>query len=515
MVDFEDDNLGSALCFRDLNSPNALGDVLSALNHLDALVDTVFGNIAEKVGNETSRLNDINSRLTTAQNGISSITGTTKATTVFSTSKFPAPKNLQDYCVLHVGNPGSLGKAYPEADESKEYTVAEMAGSALNSGNQINALLDMFKIVNAHGTDNFDPAFVMEKEGLGRIPNSATSTGSLLLFNSSQTPYKSYSSTFDNLAEAEGHKEKIEEEKEALAAQPETLSSGILLPDVTDFNYGYVPNSTAGQVSYDLPANIELPGIAQDLSYGNESGGSIGSIVPSAFKNDNLLLPDLPQIEWTPNTVPSGPTTSTNDPASSAPPPPPPSGNTAPPPPPPPPPPPSAPPPPGPAAPDAPSTTKLPGPPKSGGLLDAIKGFSKDELKPKTEDSDDDDDGDVGGLLGAIKGFDVNKLKKKAEAARNRTKARAPPPAEKPSMMQEMMQRMNRRRSIMTGDDQATVVTKSKAQLFNNAKEGDSDSDDSDNDGKPRALSSLPAPKIQKGGSSSGSSDDDSDWNSD
>jgi len=120
------------------------------------------------------------------------VTGTTKATTVFSTSKFPAPKVLPDYTVLHVGNPGVLGKAYPEADESKEYTVAEMAGSALQSGNQINALLDMYKMVNFYGTENFDPAFVMEKEGLGRIPRTSRSTGSLLLFNSSQTPYKTY-----------------------------------------------------------------------------------------------------------------------------------------------------------------------------------------------------------------------------------------------------------------------------------------------------------------------------------
>jgi len=47
MVDFEDDGLGSALAFRDLNTSNALSDVLSALTHLDALVDTVFGNVSK------------------------------------------------------------------------------------------------------------------------------------------------------------------------------------------------------------------------------------------------------------------------------------------------------------------------------------------------------------------------------------------------------------------------------------------------------------------------------------
>lgn len=81
--------------------------------------------------------------------------------------------------------------------------------------------------------------------------------------------------------------------------------------------------------------------------------------------------------------------------------------------------------------------------------------------------------------------------------------------------MQEMMQRMNRRRSIMEGvEPAAPVVTKTKSQLFNATDEGGSD-DDSDSDGKPKItnLSSLSTPRIQAGGSSDGSSDED--WESD
>jgi hypothetical protein len=326
MSEFLDEPLCSGLCFRDLNAPNALADVLHALTHLDSLVDTVFGNISGKIEQEMARLGDVNERLGVAQNGIQSITGSSRATTVFSTSKFPAPKTLPDYSRLHLGSHGDkLGPTYPEPEEEKDYQVGDTRLSALASAAQVQSLLDMFTKLNLHGTDNVDPAFTMEREGLWRVPNTAVSTGSLLLYNSTQNPYKSYRSQFDNLAEAEGHKEKAPEVKAALADQPESVASGILLPDVADFNYGYVPGSTEGQVMLNLPSNIELPGVASDLSYGFTGGSAIGTIVPSAFKNDNFLLPDLPQIEWKPAEPTSQPASArAAAPSAAAPPPPPP-----------------------------------------------------------------------------------------------------------------------------------------------------------------------------------------------
>lgn len=197
------------------------------------------------------------------------------------------------------------------------------------------------------------------------------------------------------MAEADGHKEKELELKEALAAQPESLASGILLPDVTDFNYGYVPGSTEGHdLQLNLPSNIELPGIAQDMTYGFEGGSHVGSIVPSAFKNDNLLLPDLPQIEWVPGSNTPVPDATPNAmPSASNP-----TGPAAPPPPPPPPPPPSGMPPPPAVATNevsSPAAPPPPGPPR-GGLLDSIQGFNKTKLKPKVDnDSDDEVTADV------------------------------------------------------------------------------------------------------------------------
>jgi hypothetical protein len=133
------------------------------------------------------------------------------------------------------------------AQEGESYSVADSKSSSLAASHQVQALLDMFQRVNAHssssgggggsGGGSFDPAFTMEREGLGRVPATAASCGSLLLYNSAQTPYQSYSSTFDNLFEALGAKAKDAEKTAELAAQPQSVASGILLPDVADFNY--------------------------------------------------------------------------------------------------------------------------------------------------------------------------------------------------------------------------------------------------------------------------------------
>ena len=193
MNEFVQEPIEVGLACRDLNTPNAICDVLESLQHLNRLVDVVFGNVAGKIAEETARLDDVNGRLNAAQTGITNITGQSRATTVFSTAKFPAPKTLPDYERLHVGDyTAALGKPYMEPDEEKMYTVGDARASPLASGNQVQQLLDMFKMVNAHGTDNLDPAFTMEREGLGRIPRTAGSTGELLLYNSTQTPYKAY-----------------------------------------------------------------------------------------------------------------------------------------------------------------------------------------------------------------------------------------------------------------------------------------------------------------------------------
>lgn len=46
MDEFAAEPLESALVFRDLDTPNALADLIHALTHLDTLVNTVFENVS-------------------------------------------------------------------------------------------------------------------------------------------------------------------------------------------------------------------------------------------------------------------------------------------------------------------------------------------------------------------------------------------------------------------------------------------------------------------------------------
>lgn len=73
---------------------------------------------------ETARLVDVNARLDVAQRGIESITGqSSRATTVFSNAKYPAPKLLPNYARLHVGAHAlELPKPYADAQVDRHST---------------------------------------------------------------------------------------------------------------------------------------------------------------------------------------------------------------------------------------------------------------------------------------------------------------------------------------------------------------------------------------------------------
>jgi hypothetical protein len=173
----------------------------------------------------------------------------------------------------------------------------------------------------------------------------------------------------------------------------------------------------------------------------------------------------------------------------------------------------------------------------SGGLLDAIAGFNKSKLKAKNPDDEDDGGGSGGGgggsgssMLDAIKGFSVAKLKKNAERKlRDDRPAPSSSSAAKPSMMEEMMARMNRRRSIMNPEREpkapdkpsmADVVVQKSASaasgLFKPATlaEGGSDDGSDDGGGGSNALV-LAAPVSRKHGSDSDSDASAGDWDSD
>ena len=109
--------------------------------------------------------------------------------------------------------------------------------------------------------------------------------GSVLLFNSSENPYKKYV-TLDNLEGVGG----IDREKQQaeLAAAPQTLVDGANLPSWAKPQFVYSPD--LGDVpTFDLPQNLPLANLA-DIRFSTETASR--SIAPSVS-----TVPGLPSVE--------------------------------------------------------------------------------------------------------------------------------------------------------------------------------------------------------------------------
>ena len=64
-------------------------------------IDDVFGRIDRRVSDERKRVDSIKVRITDCKQLVAAVKGSNKATTVFSTSKFPAPKSLPLYPTIY------------------------------------------------------------------------------------------------------------------------------------------------------------------------------------------------------------------------------------------------------------------------------------------------------------------------------------------------------------------------------------------------------------------------------
>ena len=78
----------------DLTLSQNVQDIFHALERLSSTVDDVFGHIGNKIQVERGRINSVNTRISTCLSKIQLVKGSNRATTVFSTAKYPAPKEL-------------------------------------------------------------------------------------------------------------------------------------------------------------------------------------------------------------------------------------------------------------------------------------------------------------------------------------------------------------------------------------------------------------------------------------
>jgi WAS family protein 1 len=89
----------------------------------------IFSRIQRRVGEEKQRVAAINGRVESARLKVKSIAGSTKATTVFSTAKYPAPRRLPDFKPIFWDMPPAGEPAVDESQQDRQFLPAETSTS--------------------------------------------------------------------------------------------------------------------------------------------------------------------------------------------------------------------------------------------------------------------------------------------------------------------------------------------------------------------------------------------------
>lgn len=388
----------------DLQPEETITQFLDTLDYLEKVTNNVFDRILQRVQENQVRLADLNGRLSVSHAKVQKLAGTSRATTVLSSAKYPAPDKLADYVPIHLKPEANLVSAQrSEMVDVAEKPLRRPDQWTLEVNDSFARPLLQRQLAQADES----------REGLGGLPPGVDSVSELLLFNSQYNPYRKYH-TVENL---ESNKMRKEREKETavsgikrLGSAPETIRTGESLNWASKSDVSYKPKLT-DVPTLDLPDQLNLPGIATDLAiFAQTMDATVDVIAPSG-------IPSLPSIDGSAGAAPAAPTpalpevassqTSLPAPSGGAPPPPPPPSAGAPPPPPPPPgsfaAPPPPPPPPGSAG------APPPPPPLAGG---------QDEPSPSLSGDDDAGGGGRNALLDAIRGAGGGK--KKLKSARDR-----------------------------------------------------------------------------------------------
>lgn len=243
-----------------LRKEESIIQIVNVLEYLQQVSNDVFAKIDKQVAENRKKIAAIDRRANVAMAKIDKIRGSRKAIRVFSSAKYPAPDKLQEYNLLHVCD-GLEPNASKISGANQDYHVTSTFGKT--DHNSIKEKLQFFNVqlnVNQKKTDKSD-------QGLGGLPKDVSSISSLLLFNTTENPYKKYV-ILDPLEGAITKTRKgLDEETDDLAAAPVTITNREEMELLGLTNYFYTPN--LGDVpELDVPVHLpDLPGIADDLAW--------------------------------------------------------------------------------------------------------------------------------------------------------------------------------------------------------------------------------------------------------
>lgn len=255
-----------------------------ALNFLCNVFDDIINKVNVRVEYNKTRLNNLTERINVSTEKITKLTGTKKATQVFSSSKYPATDIHKRYRSIF---------SHSDDDNKVVFMRSKMKYKDPMLTDHPLEKLRFFHVKISDNKQN-KPSYHME-EGLGSFPKDVGSINELLLFNTSKNPYKNYVMS-DPLQASQYTKEANEIIAPGPDAAPLSISSRTGINRSVGENYFYSPG--LGDVPIiDVPLDLpDLPGVADDLRYLMESGPGIA---PSVTTTPSV--PELPSIVQTPS----------------------------------------------------------------------------------------------------------------------------------------------------------------------------------------------------------------------
>lgn len=290
----------------DLRREESLTQIIDSLEYLQAVANDIFNRISNRVAENRDQLTAINNRINTCQAKVDKLRHRSKATQVYATPKYPAPRNLNEYTSLFCNvNPhlqkikrSKVSSDIRLPDVTNETMLAKTAYFKPKLATK--ASVRRKNMQKAAASDTAEA----ESEGLGSLPKHLPSVSSLLLFNTSENPYKKYV-ILDPL---EGVKTKTRDtiKEEEISEAPYTITEGeeLLRGNVDSVMYvPIMPELPELDVPLQLP---HLPNVADDLFYEADLGPSIA---PSVAGSN---VPELPTLEIGETPLPPAPSLATD-----------------------------------------------------------------------------------------------------------------------------------------------------------------------------------------------------------
>lgn len=268
--------------------PPHYGQLCKALLVLQGTADKIFDTLSHRVGAEHQRLKGLSSRIHIAKAKVDAISGSKRAITIKSSSRYPSmSSDVEDFHPLFGGKFGGVRTDFPVE------TLSLNGGLSRESSED--GTLELFRFFSETSHEYFSNDRV-RKVGLGNMPSNIDSVTEILLFNSNELPYHR-SKTVDNLVVGEPFVEESAELKQIpLPAPPESVLQGSTLSSTKAEDFIFRP--MLRQVPpFSLPSSLpNLPMVAEISWIGSKSEVSGKSlIVPPvttsvASPNDVTLL---------------------------------------------------------------------------------------------------------------------------------------------------------------------------------------------------------------------------------